>query len=636
MELERNIDTGSKRGRRKQEQHLSPVSFDLATLNIYCEYVLSENSYIKGSNLQTMKKLFDNIDTSIYAGDPDRQARIDFIQRGLEARLIHKIRNRNLIEQYINGGPVDRPILNTDNFKELSTEDINWINASVSETVKHLFMYNYIDRITDLCQRFKSENYKRRSDIAYEFEALIDEIKNEFRKLRAEELTESEFSLMEGVFREVIVQVYARETSPSRRLKLGFQGMNLMLGGGLESQRVYMLFGTAAAGKSFTMLDMMLQIRKYNKDYVCHDKTKRPCIVLLTMENSVHESVTRLFSMISGGNMQNYTLEEVYDILEKQGDLTLTDDNPIDIYIKYKANLSVDTSYLYTLYEDLEDQGYEPIVFFQDHIKRIKPAISFRDLRLDLGEIVNEFKAFANEKDIPVVSDSHLNRDAAKILDEAAKANKQDLARLLGRSTVSESMLMIDNCDLAMIITKDHDRFGNEYMGFVQVKTRTRCDLEYFAQPFVHGNNIKLVEDVYEPVPSYRVQLHEQDLSNKNKSDYGNDIQRIEDEDDDLFSSISSKSPVEDMYNNNQMIQPGYTIIGGPSESIYPMADGIMQDIGRNMIINNINDSFYNELITKYPNAKPAMYFVNDDGTFTDTFGRPYFPELNVQQPVAT
>lgn len=623
MNIERTINTKSKKNSNKE---LSPVVFDLPTLNIYCEYVLSENSYIKGSNLITMKKLFDSIDATIYNGDPDRQTRVEFIKRALDARLTHKIRNRKLIEQYINGGPADKTLLDTTNFKELSTEDINWINGSIAETVKHLFMYDYVDKIQDLCQRFKSENYKRRSDIVNDFEHLVDDIKNEFRKLRAEDLTESEFSLDADIFREVVGQVYSRETSPSRRLKLGFQGMNLMLGGGLEAQRVYMLFGTAAAGKSFTMLDMMLQIKKYNTDYVCHDKTKRPCIVLLTMENSVHETITRLFSMVTGENMANYTLDEVYKKLEQDGNLVLTDNNPIDIYIKYKANLSVDTSYLYTLYEDLEDQGYEPIIFFQDHIKRIKPAIPFRDLRLDLGEIVNEFKAFANEKDIPVVSDSHLNRDAAKILDEAVKANKQDLARLLGRSTVSESMLMIDNCDFGMIITKDHDKYGNSYMGFVEIKTRTRCDLEYFAQPFVKGNDVKLVEDVNSTIPSFKLSLHEEiPLTDRSKSDYGNNIRRLDDEDDDLFTPIYQNT-VDDILNNTN--NPAYTVIGGPSEPIYPTSQDIIQNMQWRAWITELNDVEYNKLITEHPNAKPAMYFDNGNGTYTDTFGRPYFPDM--------
>ena len=122
MNIERTINTKSKKNSNKE---LSPVVFDLPTLNIYCEYVLSENSYIKGSNLITMKKLFDSIDATIYNGDPDRQTRVEFIKRALDARLTHKIRNRKLIEQYINGGPADKTLLDTTNFKELSTEDIN-------------------------------------------------------------------------------------------------------------------------------------------------------------------------------------------------------------------------------------------------------------------------------------------------------------------------------------------------------------------------------------------------------------------------------------------------------------------------------------------------------------------------------
>ena len=33
------------------------------------------------------------------------------------------------------------------------------------------------------------------------------------------------------------------------------------------------------------------------------------------------------------------------------------------------------TGYLYTLVEDLEDEGYETICLFQDHVKRIRSNI---------------------------------------------------------------------------------------------------------------------------------------------------------------------------------------------------------------------------------------------------------------------
>ena len=615
MKVNRNVG-GSKATQYKK--NLSPVIFDLDTLNLYCEYIMSENSCIRGKNLTTMKKLFDSIDPKIYQGDIERSSRLNFIKRGLEGKVIKKIHNKTLLLQYINGGPTDKPLIDTSNFKELSNDEINWINFSISETTKHLFMYDYTDQIMDICQRFKSEDYSRRSDIVNEFESVIDNIKTEFRRVKNEDITEAEFSLADGVFEEVVGDIYRRETSPSRRLKCGMQGLNLMMGGGFEAGRVYMLFGTAAAGKSFTMLDIMMQMKKYNTHYVCHDKTKKPCLVLLTMENSVHETVTRLFSMISGGKMSDYSLNDVIDKLKSDGNLVLNDSNPIDLYIKYKANLSEDTSYLYTLYDDLNEMGYEPMAFFQDHIKRIRPMISNYDMRLDLGEIVNEFKAFAVEKDIPVISDSHLNRDAAKILDDAARANKQDLARLLGRSNVSESMLMIDNCDVGMIITKDHDKYMNPYMGFILIRTRTDSGIDYFAQPFEKDNPIKLVEDYGKEIPAYKTTLVDQNIENKNKTDYGSGVRRFDaDEDDDLFSSMpalnSNISEVLSLSNANQNM---FNVIGEPSEPIYPLPD-------QNIQISNLINT------PQFPETKPAIYFVDDnDQPIMDGTGQPYFQEV--------
>ena len=43
--------------------------------------------------------------------------------------------------------------------------------------------------------------------------------------------------------------------------------------------------------------------------------------------------------------------------------------------------------------------------------------------RIELGEVINEMKAFAIIKDIPVITCSHLNRDACAKIDAAFKGN---------------------------------------------------------------------------------------------------------------------------------------------------------------------------------------------------------------------
>ena len=299
-------------------------------------------------------------------------------------------------------------------------------------------------------------------------------------------------------------------TDPNRRLITGMQGFNEIVGGGLEDERVYMLSGTSGIGKSFAMLNIIYQVKKYNPHYKTKDPTKRPCIVLLTMENTVIETVARLFSLINdhgGGKMSNYSLEDVIRIFREEGQLYLNDSSPINIIIKYKPNKSVDTSFLYTLYDDLSDEGYEMILLAQDHIKRIRSVYNSTDLRIELGDVMNEFKTFAIDKSIPVLTVTHLNREATRVLEEAGRKGNQDVGRLVGGHNIGESLLMIDNVDCNLAISKDFDKDGNSYMWFNATKMRDDSSRNCIAQPFAVGSKIRLLEDLG-GVPQFKESLH--------------------------------------------------------------------------------------------------------------------------------
>ena len=207
--------------------------------------------------------------------------------------------------------------------------------------------------------------------------------------------------------------------------------------------------------------------------------------------------------------MANYSIDEVISQLRNQGQLKITDSSPIDLVITYKPNKSVDTSYLYTLCDNLEDEGKEVICIIQDHVKRIRSIDRNIDVRLELGDIVNEMKSFAAIKDIPVITCSHLNRDASRTLEELDRKKNQDTGKALGKSNIGESMLMIDNLDFGIIITLDYDKDERLYMAFNAVKTRAKTDRTYIVQPFVPGNTMRLVEDIG-GIPQFKESLHTQ------------------------------------------------------------------------------------------------------------------------------
>ena len=86
--------------RLKYNNSLSPVKnknlkidvkFDITELDLMCSYIISENKSIRRGNIINLRNLFEIIDISNYMNDQERLLRIDFIKRGIEARLQYNL-----------------------------------------------------------------------------------------------------------------------------------------------------------------------------------------------------------------------------------------------------------------------------------------------------------------------------------------------------------------------------------------------------------------------------------------------------------------------------------------------------------------------------------------------------------------
>lgn len=508
-----------------------PVNFNLEVLDLFCTYVLSENRHIRKSHLLNLRNLMLMLDMDLYKSEPEKMKKIDFILKGIEGKLVKNIKNPHLLIKYISGSILDEDVVNLDNMVQMSSDELEWINETVTQTLKYKFIYSNADRAISLFTRFKNADYKSIGSIVEEIEEFCDEMKGEFRRAKVDKMEDMTFTLRNGQFEEIIQDAWDIISNPNRRLITGLQGLNEMTNGGFESGRCYMFLGMTGVGKSLLLLNLIYQMKKANKNYKPKDPTKIPVIVLLTQENTVLESIQRLWD-IAGftDSMINYTPEQIVEKLRREGELYLSDESPIDIIIKYKGNRSVDTGYLYTLCEDLEDEGYEVIALFQDHVKRIRSAYPQPDIRIELGEVVNEMKVFAAIKDIPVITVSHLNRDAAKTIDAGSVGNKSDLTRMLGKANVGESLLMLDNIDYGFIINIEYDADNVKHIVFKRIKVREKAtERDYIAYPFVYGNSAKIVEDLGLAIPVFKESLHSQMNVTIQHSVYSN-IEALEDD----------------------------------------------------------------------------------------------------------
>lgn len=476
------------------------INLDVNTLTLMCNYVITDNRNIRRGHLINMRNLFEIMDMSKYQSDPTRLKCIKFIKKALEAKLELGLKNPHLVLKHINGGIVEdnqEAIAHLDDFAMMNTRELDYISKTISEALKYAYMSNEADDLYDVLTRFRATDYVDRGEIVSELEEKIINLNNKFRKARSENQEEIIFSLREGQFEESMKDIHESLTNPSSRLYTGMRGFNKLIGGSFESGRTYMLIGLPGGGKSLTLLNLAKQIKMNNKHFVPKDKTKIPVIVYLTMENTVKENVDRLFKITTGKNMRDYSAEQAIEML-KEDELYLTDDNPIDILIEYKSDGSIDTSYLYDLTERLEEEGYEVICMIQDHIRRMHSVERNKELRHELSNVSNEMKTYAMLKDVVFITNTHLNREAAKTIDDNARSNKSDLIRTVGRANVQESFALINNVDFAALIAIETDEAGIKYMGFKRIKERFEVDLNFniVYQPFINSTSIAFMEDI--------------------------------------------------------------------------------------------------------------------------------------------
>lgn len=532
------------------------VNYNLSKhiLGMMMMYVISSNKSIRRSHLMNMMNLFNTYDPKAYESDNEKKEMIDFVKKGLDARLTHNLTDPQLILYQIKGHITDTDSI--DNYEQLGTSDIQWLNQMVSNTIDQAFVYKDIDNMVNICTAFKTtSNPAERAKLVEEYKEQVTKSQNVFRKNKNEVEEDEMFSLEEGIFETRVRETYDEVANPSRKLMMGNQALNELFGGGLEEGRVYTLFGLPGEGKSMTLLNIAYMVKQYNRNFQTKDPTKKPCIVVLTMENRIAESICRLFNMSihRSSKITEFTVNDVMRLMRETGRLELSDNNPIDIIIKYKPSNSCDTSYLYTLVEDLEDMGKECIMMVQDYIGRIRSTERYADTRLEYGAVIDEFKVFAANKKIPVLTASQLNRDASKHIDEGRKQNKADLVRFLGRSNISESMLILNNTDGGFVLAPETTHTGEMYMGIQRIKKRfDASNQDYFYIPY-HPGTMTMIEDIGMP-PVSKTTLREdmyEDVNNSMVAKYNmNLIEEVRDS-----NAISYLDGTEDFkFSSNSII----------------------------------------------------------------------------------
>jgi replicative DNA helicase len=330
---------------------------------------------------------------------------------------------------------------------------------------------------------------------------------------------ESDFQLTEESLLQGFTQTIEELNRPNNKIKTGVKLLNKMLNGGFEAGRLYLYIAVTGGFKSGFLLTCLKWFKLYNPGIVTRDPTKIPCVMYVSQENSQSETMKRWYAatvpLDQQGNLKDLTPEQVVAKLKKFGSTCSNDpsspDN--DVFFRYRSNKSINTAELDAMIDEYASLYNREVVFIvHDYIKRIKSSEKSDDLRIELGNISNEFKAIAVKRKIPVLTATQVNKMTIGRLAEIS-ANGTDVAKNMSLADIGESGLIAENVDCVIAGYLESDSKGNKYLGLQRLKLRDQDheysnenNIEYFAQPFERIGDavagMRIYEDIYDAKPS--------------------------------------------------------------------------------------------------------------------------------------
>ena len=236
-----NIDRKRKYTKRKKVDPIQ-FNFDLTMLNLFCSYVISENTSIHNSSIMTLFGILNKIDESIFNNDKELILRYRFCKQVLNSRVIKKLYNKEIIIKDVYGVFGEKFELDYRIFEEMSNIDVNWVESSIASCANIMYINNNIMDLYNKCNEYIHADYKDKINYIDDIKESISNAQNQFRRNDVESDDEDSLFVLSNPT-NTIRKVIERKNRPSNKLSTGIQGLNYFLSGGYEGSRVYCFFG---------------------------------------------------------------------------------------------------------------------------------------------------------------------------------------------------------------------------------------------------------------------------------------------------------------------------------------------------------------------------------------------------------
>lgn len=485
----------------REQQSRALITFEVATLNTLLRYAMC--SYVQKSGVANLHRLIDALDLKAYAANKDVQNRLKLIKYVTEARMTYGMKEYDTIRTYVVSTYPDSsdyisllPEMNT-----LELPEISSVGKIVEERLQYIYLFQTKDELSELLKEFNKGGWSSYKNTIDNLRAVLQNLLLNLSSVESNNGLIRKLNMSENNYSDLVEKIVKKMKMPTSVLQTGIRQLNAILSPGFQASRLYLILGLTGRFKSGTLLNIADQICKNNPQVKAVEDGMRKTVLFISNENSIEETYARLFDMYSDvdDDITKHTPEEVIEILRKNGHFNFTDNNGIAIEFRYYANMEMSTGDIYTIINEMAENGYKVIAVVLDYIARVKSVNNATEERFRLQDVAKELKSLATYYSIPVITAQQVNREGNGIIDAAMRDEKADLAKFLGTTAVSESYGLIYEADWVALVNLEKRRSDEQwFLTFNRLKIRGKQDpsaVTYFNHPFVDAKRIRLATD---------------------------------------------------------------------------------------------------------------------------------------------
>lgn len=495
--------------RQSLENKSVSMNFDIEMLDALIKYVRCE--WVLQPQVSNLYKLISQLNFDDYKYNPDILDRLKLLKVVTKGLSEDRIKDDSVLKMFIRENLEDaEDILGKVNFEknQLSQSDCEIMFKAINERLQCLYIFQVKDDIVHSLNEFDTVGFTSYYDLINVVKEKLSNLLTKLQNVSAPDELIRSFNFSGEDYMNLLSKIVTKAKKPSTILQSGIRQLNALLSPGFQSGELYLFLGGTGRFKSGTLWNIADQLRQFNPHIKPVEDGMRKVILFVTLENTIYETIIRLFDMYNPGlkEIKEMTVEEVAEVLRENGHFMFTSEDGIDIEMRYYSDLEISCADLRVLIHDLANQGKKVIALILDYILKLDSIKEhYGDEKTRLSYAGRELRSLAQEFDIPVITAMQINREGNGILESSMQENKEDIGRFIGNQYVGQCWDLIQEATWVCFVNLEMQKStGKWFLSFKRTKIRGKKDLtaaDYFNHPFTNDNGIRLEPDVNKPEP---------------------------------------------------------------------------------------------------------------------------------------